>query len=107
MGILNSLIQQYQPLELRTDKGGLWENFLIVERLKSLQAQGLRPNRYFWRTHDQAEVDYVEENDGILMGYEFKWAENKGRTPATFLKSYPNSDFRVVHTGNFEAFLES
>ncbi len=106
VGIRNSLIQQYQPIELRTDKGGLWENFLIAERLKLLQAQGLRPNRYFWRTHDQAEVDYVEENDGILMGYEFKWAENKGKTPATFLKAYPNSDFKVMHTGNFEEFLE-
>lgn len=66
VGIRNSIIQQYQPVDLRADKGGLWENFLVAERLKHLQSQGLRPNRYFWRTLQQVEIDYLEEHDGQL-----------------------------------------
>lgn len=104
-GIRNSIIQQYQPVELRTDKGALWENFLVVERLKHLQARGLRPNRYFWRTMQQAEIDYVEEGDGALSAYEFKWQGKTAKVPVAFANAYPGSTFEVVHGGNFEAFI--
>lgn len=104
-GIRNSIIQQYQPMELRADKGGLWENFLVIERLKSLQAIGLRPNRYFWRTQQQVEIDYVEERDGKLSAFEFKWQAKRANVPAAFANAYPNSTFEVIDTQNFEGFL--
>ena len=106
VGIRNSIVQQYQPMELRADKGAIWENFLLVERLKYLQAQGLRPNRYFWRTTEGAEVDYVEESAGQLHAYEFKWQDKKAHLPAAFARAYPEATFNVVHRDNFEGFVE-
>lgn len=104
-GIRNSIIQQYQPMDLRTDKGALWENFLVAERLKRLQALGWRPNRYFWRTHEQVEIDYVEEREGQLNAFEFKWQDKASRVPTAFANAYPNSTFEVVHQDNFEGFI--
>lgn len=105
LGIRNSLIQQYQPIELRTDKGAIWENFLIVERLKYLQAAGLRANMFFWRTLEQAEIDYLEDANGQLNAYEFKWQDKKAKAPIAFSKSYVDATFSVIHTGNFETFI--
>ena len=105
VGIRNSIIQQYQPMDLRNDKGGLWENFLIVERLKYLHAKGLRPNRYFWRTQQQVEIDYVEEQDGRLSTFEFKWQSKNAKMPSAFATAYPDSEFQVVNRENFETFL--
>jgi hypothetical protein len=104
-GIRNSIIQQYQPMDLRADKGALWENFLVAERLKRLQALGWRPNRYFWRTQQQAEIDYVEERDGLLNAFEFKWQDKAARLPLAFANAYPGSAFEVVNRENFEGFI--
>jgi predicted AAA+ superfamily ATPase len=92
-------------MELRSDKGALWENFLVSERLKYLQSEGLRPNRYFWRTQQQAEIDYLEERDGLLSAFEFKWQDKNVRIPAAFAAAYPGSVFNIVHRDNFEAFV--
>lgn len=105
IGIRNSIIQQYQPMNLRSDKGALWENFLVVERLKYLQQEALRPNRYFWRTHQDVEIDYIEERDGRLDAYEFKWQDKKANLPGAFAKTYPGSTFSLIHTNNFEGFV--
>ncbi len=105
VGIRNSIIQQYQPVELRADKGALWENFLVAERLKRLQALGWRPNRYFWRTQQQVEIDYVEEREGQLSTFEFKWQDKAARMPLAFANAYPGSVFEVVHRDNFEGFV--
>ena len=106
VGIRNSIIQQYQPVDLRSDKGALWENFLVVERLKRLQALGWRPNRYFWRTQQQVEIDYVEEREGQLSAFEFKWQDKSARMPLAFANAYPGSVFKVVHRDNFEDFVD-
>ncbi|MBK8703287.1 MAG: ATP-binding protein [Saprospiraceae bacterium] len=94
IGIRNSIIQQYQPMELRSDKGALWENFLVVERLKRLQQLTLRSNRYFWRTYQDAEIDYIEERDGRLSAYEFKWQNKPARLPVAFANAYPGAILR-------------
>jgi predicted AAA+ superfamily ATPase len=105
LGVRNSIIQQYQALDLRSDKGALWENFLVVERLKYLQEKGLRPNRYFWRTHQDVELDYIEERDGQLSAFEFKWQHKQVALPKAFATAYPGSVFSLVHQGNFEGFI--
>ncbi len=107
LGIRNSIIQQFQGLELRPDRGAIWENFLIVERMKYLQLSQKRPNRYFWRTHDQQEVDYIEEADGKMLGYEFKWKTKQKRIPPAFIKAYPSSQLDWIDTHNFESFILS
>lgn len=104
-GIRNVLISDYSPIEMRFDKGALWENFLLSERMKANHYQSKFPNTYFWRTHDQAEIDYIEEQDGLLNAFEFKWKDTKARFPGSFLKAYPNHLTQLVHQGNFEKFL--
>lgn len=105
LGIRNSLIAQYNPLSLRMDKGALWENFCVVERLKYREYTEIYGNMYFWRTHDQKEIDYVEEYEGILHGYEFKWNTNKYKIPEEFITTYKNSIVTVINNSNIWDFL--
>ncbi len=105
-GIRNALIANFQPLALRQDIGALWENFLITERMKLLHYKGIYANRYFWRTHAKQEIDYVEEYQGKLFAYEFKWnPSRKVRFPKTFLTAYPNHQTKVVNSTNYYEFL--
>lgn len=105
-GVRNALISNYAAIENRNDVGALWENFLISERMKYTEYADNYSNKYFWRTKDQAEIDYVEELDGQLHCYEFKWNPSvKASFPASFSASYPNSTFEVIHRDNFEHFL--
>lgn len=104
-GIRNVLISNFTIPEMRLDKGALWENFLISERLKSNHFDQRFVNAYFWRTHDRAEIDYIEETDGILHAYEFKWKDQKVRFPASFLQAYPEHETSMISRSNFEAFI--
>jgi hypothetical protein len=106
-GIRNAVIDNFQPLSLRQDVGPLWENFAIVERLKvNSYAERFR-RHYFWRTHAQQEVDYLEETGGKLFAYEFKWnAKSKGKIPKTFKDAYPDTESLLVTPANFMDFLE-
>jgi len=105
-GIRNILINNFSPLNLRTDKGALWENFLVTERLKKTTYQQLYCNRYFWRTRQQQEIDYIEEYSGMLNAYEFKYAINsRKKIPLTFSNAYPEHLFSAVDSGNYENFI--
>ncbi|MCB0561756.1 MAG: ATP-binding protein [Lewinellaceae bacterium] len=105
-GVRNAVIAKLQPLELRQDKGPLWENFLLSERLKHLHYGGILANRFFWRTQDQQEIDYVEERDGFFYAYEFKWnPRKKARFSTTFTGNYPVKSAEMVTPEDFEAFL--
>jgi len=106
-GVRNALINNFNPLSIRNDKGQLWENFLAIERKKRLGNAGTHPNYFFWRTYDQKEIDWVEEMDGKIFGYGFKWAAVKVNrsTREEFTKAYPGSWVEVVSRDNFEKFL--
>ena len=104
-GIRNVLISNYAPINLRLDKGALWENFLLSERLKTNHYQSNKPNTFFWRTHDQAEIDYIEEQDGLLNAFELKWSKTKTKFPNSFLNAYPNHRTVQIHRANFESFI--
>ncbi|MFN0016364.1 MAG: ATP-binding protein [Saprospiraceae bacterium] len=105
-GIRNAIVGDFRPLELRNDIGGLWENFLVGERLKRNAYHSFYGNAYFWRTVKQQEVDYIEDYDGQLHAYEFKWnAVKNARLPAPFLQAYPGSPFQVINPENYQAFL--
>lgn len=104
-GIRNVIISNYAPLEMRMDKGALWENFLIAERMKQNQYKSHTPNVYFWRTHDQAEIDYIEEYDGTLSAFEFKWNKINVTFPASFQTAYPNHKLQVVNRENYTSFI--
>jgi predicted AAA+ superfamily ATPase len=105
-GIRNSLINNFNPTDLRTDSGGLWENFFIAERVKYLHTTGLNPNRYFWRTHQGKEIDYIEESGGKLKTFECKLnLAAKASMPKEFAASYPGSEFHLVSPENYWRFL--
>ncbi len=105
-GVRNSIINNFAPLNIRADKGALWENFMMAERLKKVVYRNLHCNRFFWRTRQQQEIDYIEESDGVLHAYEFKFGVNAtARLPLNFAKAYQQHTFGLVDSGNFEAFI--
>jgi len=105
-GIRNALISNYNPLNIRNDTGALWENFLISERKKTLEYNRIFANTYFWRTTYKQEIDYIEERDGKLFAFEFKWNPNKKtRIPQKFSEAYPQSENKVISRENFYEFL--
>ncbi|WP_449439407.1 DUF4143 domain-containing protein [Pedobacter steynii] len=103
----NAIIGDFKPLGLRTDAGGLWENFLIAERMKFLRYQNIDAKYYFWRTKQQQEIDLIEEHEGgLLKAFEFKLTKNKKvRFPQTFTENYPGTETAVISTENLEDFL--
>jgi uncharacterized protein len=105
-GIRNSLIANHNPLALRNDTGALWENFLVSERRKFLHYKRIWANTYFWRTHAQQEIDYLEERNGKIYAYEFKWNPRKTAKPTkTFLNAYPEAEFTTITPENMQDFL--
>jgi len=106
-GIRNALIRNFNPLGLRHDTGALWENFLLSERMKYMDYKGIWMNRYFWRTQTQQEIDYIEEYDGRLHAYEFKWNDKQRKIiPKAFMEAYPESETRVITSSNYEEFIQ-
>lgn len=104
-GIRNALIGDFRPLDLRNDRGALWENFLVAERQKRNWYGEFYGHAYFWRSTQQQEVDYIEEYDGQLHAFEFKWNPGKGASlPITFKNAYPNTSFEVVRQDNYADF---
>ena len=107
LGIRNLLIGNLAQVENRTDAGPLWENFIIAERLKRNSYNGSIAQYWFWRTQQQKEIDYLEEVDGQLEAFEFKWNDNKAnvRVPESFAKTYPYAMFHVITPKNADEFL--
>jgi len=106
LGMRNYIINNFNPLEVRNDVGGLWENWLILERRKMLEYSRKRVNSYFWRTMSQQEIDYIEDSGGTLEAWEFKWSSKTGRSfPPSFLEAYPGSKTTIIHRDSFEEFL--
>ena len=107
LGIRNAVIGNLAQVESRTDVGELWENFVIAERMKQNAYAGSFAQSYFWRTRQQHEIDYVEEVDGQLHAYEFKWNERKAhcKCPDSFRTAYPEATFQVITPKNIEEFL--
>ncbi len=105
-GLRNSIINNFNPLALRQDKGALWENFLLSERKKRNLYQQYPHAPFFWRTHDGQEIDLVEDAGGQLSAFEFKWSpEKQAKMPKSFAENYPGSNWAVVNTENFPPFL--
>lgn len=104
-GIRNALIANFNPIEMRDDIGKLWENFLMIERLKKRKYTKMVANDYFWRTWDKKEIDLVEEREGKLFGYEFKWGDQKIKAPKDWLQTYSEATFSVINKDNYLPFV--
>lgn len=107
-GIRNAVINNFAPMENRSpvEKGALWENWIISERLKYNNVRGERLTPWFWRTKQQSEIDYLEDKDGMLSAYEFKWnPKAKASLPPSFASSYPETTFQLITPDNYENFI--
>lgn len=107
LGIRNNIIGDFRPFSERQDKGAIWENFLINERLKSNLYSKNKVSSFFWRTTAQQEIDYIEEKHQELSAFEFKWnKKQKVKIPKTFTNTY-NVKVKVIDSTNFREFLNS
>ncbi|OFX62593.1 MAG: ATPase [Bacteroidetes bacterium GWA2_30_7] len=107
-GIRNSIINNFNPLNKRQDVGALWENFMISERMKFLHYNNIHCNIYFWRTWQQQEIDYIEEREGKLFAFEFKFSPTKkAKISKTFINNYPDSEIKLINNSNFNEFILS
>ncbi len=106
-GIRNAIIGNFKSLEFRQDVGALWENFMIAERVKLLNYEKWHGRKYFWRTYQQQEIDWVEEIDGAFKAFEFKWKskQRNKKFPSTFLENYPVTSAEVISPDNCDEFL--
>lgn len=104
-GIRNAIIANFNPLEIRDDIGKLWENFLVVERIKKQSYHQIYSNNYFWRTWNQKEIDWVEERDGKLFGYEFKWKSKPLKAAAAWTENYPDASLEIIDKENYLEFV--
>ncbi len=105
-GIRNAIIAQFNGLDQRNDVGQLWENFVFGERLKRRSYAPIHANVYFWRTYDQQEIDFVEEREGRLFGYECKWSPKRSISPPrSWTNAYPDADFTVITPESYQDFV--
>lgn len=104
-GIRNALINNFNYISSRNDIGMLWENFLFLERLKKCHYSRIFANVYFWRTYNREEIDLVEEREGQLWGYEFKWGSKRPKPPAAWLENYKDAHFECISRENFLDFI--
>ena len=105
-GIRNSVIKQFNPIGMRNDQGALWENFLMAERLKVLEYNKIATNSFFWRNHAQQEIDYIEERNGEIHAFEFKWnPKAKIRFSKSFTNEYKPQITKGIHRENYLEFV--
>jgi predicted AAA+ superfamily ATPase len=105
-GIRNTLINNFTPDGMREDMGALWENYLISERIKFTHYHRVYSSKYFWRTKNKNEIDYIEERDGKLFAYEFRWnVKKKTKIPKAFTNAYPEAEVRVITPENYFDFI--
>lgn len=105
-GIRNAVISNFNLKESRPDVGQLWENYCISERIKRNKYNNTFANYYFWRTYDQQEIDLIEEIDGNLAAYEFKFGNKNVKTPKAFKDNYPNAIFTTINKENYYDYLK-
>ena len=105
-GVRNALINNFNDASTRMDMGVLWENFCFSERLKKQAYHKIYSNNYFWRTYDRQEIDLIEDRDGKLFGFEFKWnPKKKVKAPKAFVENYTNAHFECITPENFLEFV--
>lgn len=107
LGIRNAILNNFAPLEMRSDAGALWENFFIMERMKYNHYADRAVNTYFWRTSDKQEIDYIEESNGELHLFEMKWNTKKQTTkfPNQFLTTYSPAHTDIITPDNYLSYL--
>lgn len=104
-GLRNMVIENFNDIEIRKDKGQLWENFLVSERQKQNIYKNKLVKMHFWRTKLQQEIDFIEVQADKISAYKFKWRANqKVKIPKTFIEAYKPL-FNIIDRENFREFV--
>ena len=98
-------MRNFNRLDSRDDIGMIWENYVIMERMKKQEYLRISANNFFWRTYDKREIDLIEEREGKLFGYEIKWKKNRQRPPKDWLRTYKNASYEVINRDNYLDFI--
>lgn len=106
-GVRNAVIRNFEPLSLRTDadRGALWENYIITERMKRNQNERLGLEFHFWRTYDKQEIDLIEIGSGVMNAFEMKSGKKSPSAPKAFAEAYPEAQFTVVNMNNYSDYI--
>ena len=104
-GVRNMIIGQFNNLEDRNDVGEIWENFIVAERLKRNAYKNNYYNFYFWRDYEQKEIDWIEEGDGKIFGYEIKWKKGQFTPPKNFSELYPLAEVKIINRDDYLDFI--
>lgn len=104
-GIRNGVISQFNDLSDRNDNGLLFENFIVMERIEKQARKSIYANNYFWRTYDQKEIDWVEEREGKLFGYEIKWSDKRVKEPKLWRQTYKEAEYEAINRENYLEFI--
>ena len=105
VGVRNAILEDFTRPEKKPDVGHLWENFIIMERIKRNNYLRAHLNSFFWRTYTGAELDYVEQGSGKLYGFEIKWGDKMSKAPKTWVESYEEAEFKPINRKNFQEFV--
>ena len=106
-GIRNAILQDFSPLDIRQDIESLWENYILSERLKANHYRNFTPQRYFWRTFQNQQIDFIEEANDLFTAFQIQWDEKRNlRIPKTFTKSYPLQQYHIINKTNYLDFLK-
>jgi predicted AAA+ superfamily ATPase len=105
VGVRNAIIDDFTSPEIRPDKGALWENFIISERIKRNSYKRNHVNPFFWRTYTGAELDYLEQGDGKLLGFEIKWGNKIAKVPKSWMENYSEAEFQCINMENYLEFI--
>jgi predicted AAA+ superfamily ATPase len=100
-GIRNAIIKNFNPIAIRQDVGAMWENYIINERIKANNNNGLEKEFYFWRTYDKQEIDLIEESPTTINAIECKWSNKKNTMPKAFREAYPNAECMIINKENY------
>ena len=59
-----------------------------------------------WRKIKQQEIDLIEECDGQISAFEYKWKPGKvARLPLPFSEAYPGATFQTITPDNYQEFV--
>ncbi len=87
-GLRNSLINNFNRLELRNDKGEIMENFVLH----------LIENPKFWNHSNTFEVDFITEKNDRIIPVEIKYSSNNiSNSMKKFIKLYDPEIFYVLN----------
>lgn len=92
-GVRNTILNSFNDLEIRTDRGELFENYVYNQLF--LQKALLTEIKY-WKTRSGMEIDFITLNENKITAYEVKYGNDNKNNFTAFANAYPESKQYIV-----------